>query len=97
MPCSLPGQLTAERSSNYFRTAGVPDNVKIMNNNIKLILIVCEPVRRMFSAFSMHLAHGNIANNMTFEEYLNLVTRKPVFGVFDQVRLKPACSASETS
>ena len=28
---------------------------------------------------------------------LNLVTRKPVLGVSDQVRLKPACSASETS
>ena len=28
--------------------------------------------------------------------YLSLVTRKPVFGVCDQVRLKPACSAEET-
>ena len=28
---------------------------------------------------------------------LSLVTRKPVFGGFDQVRLKPACSATETS
>ena len=29
--------------------------------------------------------------------YLSLVTRKPVFGVSDQIRLKPAYSASETS
>ena len=28
---------------------------------------------------------------------LSLVTRKPVFGVFNQVKLKPACSAKETS
>ena len=28
---------------------------------------------------------------------MSLVTRKPVFGIFDQVRLKPACSADETS
>ena len=28
---------------------------------------------------------------------MSLVTRKPVFGVCDQVRLKPACSADETS
>ena len=27
---------------------------------------------------------------------LSLVTRKPVFGVSDQVRLTPACSATET-
>ena len=29
--------------------------------------------------------------------YMSLVTRKPVFGVSDQVRLKPACSATEAS
>ena len=27
--------------------------------------------------------------------YMSLVTRKPVFGVCDQVRLKPACRATE--
>ena len=30
-------------------------------------------------------------------KYESHITRKPVFGVFDQVRLKPACSATETS
>ena len=29
--------------------------------------------------------------------YINHVTRKPVFGRLDQVRLKPACSATEAS
>ena len=28
---------------------------------------------------------------------MNIVTRKPVFGVCDQVRLKPSCTAVETS
>ena len=31
------------------------------------------------------------------QRYMSLVARKPVFGMFDQVRLKPACSATETS
>ena len=30
-------------------------------------------------------------------DILSLVTRKPVFGVCDQLRLKPACSTDETS
>ena len=30
------------------------------------------------------------------DKHLSHVTRKPVFGVRDQVRLKPACSATET-
>ena len=28
-------------------------------------------------------------------DHMSLVMRKPVFGVFDQVRLKPVCSATE--
>ena len=32
-----------------------------------------------------------------FRSYMSLITRKPVFGVSDQVRLKLACSADETS
>ena len=35
--------------------------------------------------------------NIKYEIRMSLVTRKPVFGVFDQVRLKPACLAAETS
>ena len=31
------------------------------------------------------------------ELHMSLVTRKPVFGVRDQLRLKPACWAGETS
>ena len=31
-----------------------------------------------------------------FSDYLSLVTRKPVFGICDQLRLKPAYSADET-
>ena len=32
-----------------------------------------------------------------FLSHMSLVSRKPVFGVCDQVRLKPACSASEAT
>ena len=32
-----------------------------------------------------------------YRHYLSPVMRKPVFGVSGQVRLKPACSATETS
>ena len=34
---------------------------------------------------------------MSITNYMNHGMRKPVFGVCDQVRLKPACSATETS
>ena len=68
MPCSLPGQLTVERSSSYLYTAGAPERVKMMDSNTKLILTVCEPVRRIVSAFSMHLTLGHIAGDVSFGE-----------------------------
>ena len=33
----------------------------------------------------------------SYRKQLTLVTKKPVFGTFDQVRLKQVCSAAETS
>ena len=51
-------------------------------------IIFLKPIN---SLFSMIAPVAYSINNMS------LVTRKPVFGVCDQVRLKPACSASEAS
>ena len=40
-----------------------------------------------------------MTNGLDFygKEYLGLNATKPVFGVSDKVRFKPACSAAETS
>ena len=45
-------------------------------------------VKSLFS--DEDIPHSNIL-------HLSLVTRKPVFGVCDQLRLKPACLADEIS
>ena len=38
-----------------------------------------------------------VTSLLIFEiRYMGLDTRKPVFGVSDKARLKPACSATET-
>ena len=41
-------------------------------------------------------AVDSIANFLMYT-YMSLVMRKPVYGVCDQVGLKPACSADETN
>ena len=38
-----------------------------------------------------------VENLLCSSSYLSLVMRKPVFGVSDQLRLKPVCLADETS
>ena len=35
--------------------------------------------------------------SLALQGYMSLITRKPVFKVFDQVRHKPACTATEAS
>ena len=42
-----------------------------------------------------HTSGGGLSYTRLF--HMSLVTRKPVFGVCDQVRLKLACLATETS
>ena len=69
MPCSLPGQLTIERSSTYFMRPNVPERIRVMSKWTKIILIVCEPVRRAISHFTMVSATGKISN-MSFSEFL---------------------------
>ena len=41
--------------------------------------------------------HYHICRVWVITSNMSLLMRKPVFGVCDQVRLKPACSATETS
>lgn len=69
MPCSQLGQITVERSSHYFVGPEVPERVQVMSKWTKLILIVCEPVRRLISQFTMVSAAGKTSNK-TFTDYL---------------------------
>ena len=56
----------------------------------KLIIIIIMIIIRIKSLFSEDYILSAAA-------YLSHDTRKPVFGVCDQLRLKPACSADDTS
>ena len=49
----------------------------------------------MFITYHLCLAEGMGYSPEAYK--MSHVTRKPFFGVCDQVRLKPACSATETS
>ncbi len=46
MPCSNDKQITIEKSGNYFVEDQVPKRIHAMNPNIKLLLMVRNPVTR---------------------------------------------------
>ena len=54
MPCSLPDQIVIEKSPKYFRVPRAPKRIFEMNPNIRLILIVRNPVQRAMSMYLMY-------------------------------------------
>ena len=51
MPPSWARQITMEKSPSYFIEDRVPERVKSMNQSIKLLLIVTDPIRRAISDY----------------------------------------------
>ena len=52
MPCSYSNQITVMKHSAYFHIKAVPERIQKLNESIKLILIVREPISRAYSAYS---------------------------------------------
>lgn len=52
MPISRPGQITIEKSPHYFVTSYVPQRMYMVSPNLKLILIVRDPVSRLISDYT---------------------------------------------
>ena len=53
MPFSLPGQIVIEKTPSYFVRSEVPARVFRINPDIRLLLIVRNPVKRSISAYIM--------------------------------------------
>ena len=52
MPCSYTGQITVEKTPDYFQDPKAPLRIKEMNPNMKLIAMVRDPIERALSHFS---------------------------------------------
>ena len=52
MPCSYSGQITVEKTPDYYQDPKAPLRIKQMNPNMKLIAMVRDPIERALSHFS---------------------------------------------
>uniref|UniRef100_A0A8C1MHF0 Sulfotransferase n=1 Tax=Cyprinus carpio TaxID=7962 RepID=A0A8C1MHF0_CYPCA len=52
MPLARPGQLTVEKTPAYFTSARVPERIRRMNPDTRLLLIVREPTERLLSDYT---------------------------------------------
>lgn len=70
MPCTKKMQITIEKSPSYFTTESVPARIKTFSANIKLFLIVRDPIDRTVSDFTQlsDWWNGESQKDMTFEK-----------------------------
>ena len=52
MPATIEGQLTMEKTPSYFVTKGVPQRIYNMSRDIKLVLVIRDPVTRAISDYT---------------------------------------------
>ena len=52
MPSSTRGQLTIEKTPSYFITSDVPERIKNMSRDVRLLLVVRDPVTRAVSDYA---------------------------------------------
>ena len=54
MPCSFSNQITIMKQSGYFHMNNVPERIRKYNASIRLILVVREPIARLYSAYTFN-------------------------------------------
>lgn len=79
MPVSKPGQITIEKTPGYYITEEAPERIHKMGKDIKLIVVVRDPVIRAISDYAQSIATGRRKEN----EFERLAVPDPQTGVVD--------------
>ena len=68
-PPSRLDQITVQRGTWFWDAVGVPERIKSMNSSVKLIIVVCEPSRRVVSWYMHKITHSKDRTDVpSFEE-----------------------------
>ncbi|CAH1799028.1 unnamed protein product [Owenia fusiformis] len=69
LPRAFPNETIFEKTPAYFDLAD-PYDLHRMNPALKLILLVCDPVRRAVSAYVHNKAHGRYSKDKSYEDII---------------------------
>ena len=70
MPFSKEGQITMEKTSNYFHHKESEKRIKMMNSTIKLLLLVREPISRAMSDYLQRTLKDKVNKAPPFEDFV---------------------------
>ena len=68
MPPSLPDQLTMEKTPAYFITPKAPERLAQLSKDVKILLILRDPLTRSISDYLLCQRHGILDKSLSFEE-----------------------------
>ena len=70
MPCSFSNQVTIEKTPSYFQSRRAPERIYGMNSNVRIIVLVREPVTRTLSQFTFFKSRFSNYSNMSLKDAL---------------------------
>jgi len=83
MPETSAGEITYEKTPKYMVIPEVPGRIYAMNNTVKLIAIVCNPVNRAFSDFT-HVVKSGYFKSVRLNSFNHeKETHESVIDIFD--------------
>ena len=74
LPCHTPATVVLEKSADYFYNAEVPERIWRMNQETKIVLVVCEPVKRIISEYFFKIDLG-LLKNISIDHYLFVIKK----------------------
>ncbi|XP_077787200.1 heparan sulfate glucosamine 3-O-sulfotransferase 1-like [Podarcis muralis] len=75
MPISHPTQITVEKTPGYFSSLKAPERIHAMDNSMKLLLIVRDPVERLVSDYTQIL-HNRKARHKPYQALEQILLRQ---------------------
>ena len=88
MPCSFTNQLTVMKMSTYFHDRLVPERIQKLNESIKLILIVREPIARAYSDYTFYKSNMERLGKKKSQKYLKTFSDFVINKTNNKVRME---------
>lgn len=63
-------EILGDKTAGYFFSESTPQNIKVFNPNIKIIIVLRDPIERTFSHYSLWRNNGKISPKLKFQDFM---------------------------
>jgi hypothetical protein len=88
MPFVYPYQLTFEKTTEYFHSLDATKRIHSVNPNMKIIVVMRDPVKRAVSHFTHHLAKLKTKVSEESDEKLTNIFKSLIYDKLGNLKIK---------